>query len=101
VLFYSAFFGILIFLGYTLLKPSLGRTLLLVILGSPVALVGLSRIYLGDHWASDVAGAYLLGSLWLALSIAVYRWGKPRFFVRQPLAPEKPGPASSAPLAAS
>ena len=100
VLMYTAFFGFLIFLAYTLLKPSLGRTVLVVILGSLVALVGLSRIYLGDHWASDVTGAYLLGSLWLALSITVYRWGKTRFFVRQPLAPEKPGSSPSNPLAA-
>ena len=101
VLLYTAFFGFLIFLAYTLLKPSWGRTVILVILGSLVALIGLSRIYLGDHWASDVTGAYLLGSLWLAASITVYRWGKTRFFVRQPLAPEKPGPSTPPPLAAA
>jgi membrane-associated phospholipid phosphatase len=101
VLLYTAFFGFLIFLAYTLLKPSWGRTVLLVILGSLVALIGLSRIYLGDHWASDVTGAYLLGSLWLAASVTIYRWGKTRFFVRQPLAPEKPGPGTPKPLATS
>jgi membrane-associated phospholipid phosphatase len=89
VLAYTAFFGFLFFLSYTLLKPSFARAALLVILGSLVALIGLSRIYVGDHWASDVIGAYLLGSLWLVLSISIYRWGKTRFFVRQPLAPEK------------
>jgi membrane-associated phospholipid phosphatase len=91
VFLYTAFFGFLLFLGYTLLKPSLARTCVLVVLGSLVALVGLSRIYVGDHWASDVAAAYLLGSLWLAFSVTVYQWGKARFFVRQPLAPERPG----------
>ncbi len=84
VLLYTVFFGYLIFLAWTLLKPSWGRTVALVILGGLVALVGLSRVYLGSHWASDTAGAYLLGSLWLAVSIAVYRWGKPRFFVQPP-----------------
>jgi len=97
VLTYTAFFGFLFFLGYTLLKPSFARTLLLVILGSLVALIGISRIYVGDHWASDVTGAYLLGSLWLVLSVYVYRWGKTRFFVRQPLAPEKPDSTVSKP----
>jgi undecaprenyl-diphosphatase len=101
VLLYTAFLGFLMFLAYTLLKPSLTRTITLVILGSLVALIGVSRIYLGAHWASDVTGAYLLGSVWLALSIAFYRWGKTRFFVRQPLAPEKPGPTAAVPLAAS
>jgi len=92
VLTYTAFFGFLIFLGYSLLKPSPGRGLLLMLLGLVVALIGLSRIYVGDHWASDVVGAYLLGSLWLVASVYIYQWGKTRFFVRQPLAPEKPGP---------
>jgi undecaprenyl-diphosphatase len=53
-----------------------------------ISLMGLSRIYQGEHWFSDVMGAYLLGSLWLALTIKLYRWGKPRFFVDQPVAPE-------------
>jgi undecaprenyl-diphosphatase len=56
-----------------------------------VAMIGASRIYVGQHWASDVVGAYLLGSVWLALSVLIYRWGKPRFFVNQPVAKETPG----------
>ena len=89
VFLYTAFFGFLLFLCYTLLKPSFGRTGIIVVLGGLVALVGLSRIYVGDHWASDVTAAYLLGSLWLTFSVALYQWGKTRFFVRQPLAPER------------
>ncbi len=91
VLYFTFFFGFLLFLSYTLLKHSWWRTLLLIILGSMVALIGLSRIYVGQHWVSDVAAAYLLGSVWLSLTIFVYRWGKPRFFVNQPAAKETPG----------
>lgn len=36
-------------------------------------LEGLSRVYLGDHWSSDVLGAYLLGGICLAGEIAVHR----------------------------
>ncbi len=86
VLFYVAFFGFLLFLAFTLLKPSPPRTLLLLVFGGLVALVGISRIYEGEHWASDVLAAYLLSSVWLALVVWFYRWGKPRYFARQPIA---------------
>ena len=97
VLEFTAFCGFLAFLVYTLLKPSWARTTLLVALALLIVLMGLSRIYQGQHWFSDVMGAYLLGSLWLALTIKVYRWGKPRFFTHQPVAPEIP----AAPIAAA
>jgi undecaprenyl-diphosphatase len=90
VMFYVGFFGFTWFLVYTLLKRSWKRTSLLILLGIFIALVGASRIYLGQHWPSDVLGAYLLGTLTLAAVLWFYRWGKKRFFVRQPVAPEKP-----------
>lgn len=90
VMFYVGFFGFVWFLIYTLLKRSWRRTSLLIILGIFIALVGMSRIYLGQHWASDVLGAYLLGTLTLLVNIWFYRWGKQRFFIRQPVAAEKP-----------
>ena len=88
VMFYTGFFGFLWFLAYTLLKRSWLRTFLLVIFGIHVILIGASRVYLGEHWPSDVIGAYLLGFLALVVIIQVYRWGKTRFFVHQPTAPE-------------
>jgi undecaprenyl-diphosphatase len=90
VMYYVGFFGFLWFLAYTLLKRSWFRTLILIVLGLLIVLVGVSRVYLGQHWPSDVLGAYLLGSLCLVVAILFYRWGKTRFFVRQPVAPEKP-----------
>jgi undecaprenyl-diphosphatase len=90
VMFFTTFFGFLLFLVFTLLKPTWWRTILLVLLGGMILLIGLSRIYEGQHWASDVIAAYLLGSVWLSLSILVYRWGKRRFFVDQPVAKETP-----------
>jgi membrane-associated phospholipid phosphatase len=86
VMFYTGFFGFIWFLAFTLLKISWKRTLLLVIFGSLVLTIGVSRIYLGEHWASDVVGAYLLGSLVLIGVIQFYRWGKTRFFIHQPVA---------------
>jgi undecaprenyl-diphosphatase len=90
VLFFVTFFGFMLFLVYTLLKHSWWRTSLLVLLSGLVALIGPSRIYMGQHWASDVIAAYLLGSVWLAFSVLIYRRGKTRFFVDQPVAKETP-----------
>jgi undecaprenyl-diphosphatase len=91
VLLATAFYGFIAFLGYALLKHGWFRTIYLILFMLLIALMGPSRIYLGQHWFSDVMGAYVLGSLWLALSIRVYRWGKARFFIDQPVAKERVG----------
>jgi len=80
-----SFFGFIGLLAYSLLKPSFQRILLLIFFGALVVLIGISRVYLGQHWASDVLGAYLLGCLTLVANIQLYRWGKTRFFVQQPI----------------
>ena len=87
VMFYVGFFGFLWFLILTLLRRSLTRTLLLSLLGSLILLVGISRIYLGQHWASDVFGAYLMSGITLAAILQLYIWGKKRFVFQQPAAP--------------
>ncbi|HYZ22459.1 MAG TPA: phosphatase PAP2 family protein, partial [Rhodopila sp.] len=44
-----------------------------------VALISLSRVFLGVHFATDVAGGFLLGGSWLlvGLALAVVRSGSP------------------------
>ncbi|MEJ2263702.1 MAG: phosphatase PAP2 family protein [Anaerolineales bacterium] len=79
VTFYTGFFGFLLYLSYHLLKPSWQRTLLMLVFGSLIALVGPSRIYLGEHWFSDVIGGYLLGGLGVAAAIRVYGWGRAKW----------------------
>ena len=95
VMFYVSLAGFLWFLCYTLFEHDRRRTLALWLLGVTIVLGGLSRIYLGQHWPSDVLGAYLLGSIWLTLMISIYRWGKPRYFVTQPVAAEAPVPGAA------
>jgi membrane-associated phospholipid phosphatase len=73
VVFFVEFFGFLFFLAYVLLKPGPLRRASLTVLGLLIALVGVSRIYLGAHWPSDVAGAYLAGGIFLMLMIEVCR----------------------------
>ena len=93
VMYYLGFLGFIGFLVFSLMKPSLKRGFFLVLIGFPVLLIGISRIYLGEHWASDVLGSYLLGSLTLVATIQLYRWGKTRFFVHQPVAAAGTQPA--------
>lgn len=73
VMHYVVFYGFLFFLTYVLLKHSWLRFVGLLFWGSLVATIGVSRVYLGAHWPSDVTGAYLAGGICLLLSIIFYR----------------------------
>ena len=39
-----------------------------------IAIVGISRIYLGVHFLSDILGGYLSGALWLLVAIWAAEW---------------------------
>lgn len=79
VTFYVLYFGFLFFAAFALLPRGTNtRRAALALAALPVPLIGLSRMYLGAHWASDVLGAYLLSGAWLALSLHLYRRWKAR-----------------------
>lgn len=78
VVSYVTLFGFLFYVVYVRLARSWPRTLLLTLLAMPVALVGLSRVYLGAHWLSDVVGGYGLGALWLFVAVEAYWWLRAR-----------------------
>lgn len=54
---------------YLLWQARSPRPVLVVALGAVasafVLAIGLSRVYAGEHWASDVLGAWLFGAAWL------------------------------------
>jgi len=78
VLNLTAIFGFLIYLTIVLLSDVRWRALLVALLAVPITTVGVARVYDGAHWPSDVLGGYLIGGIWLGLTIQIYRWAKAR-----------------------
>lgn len=87
VMFYTVFFGFLAFLSFILIKRVWLRTILLLTFISLVITVGPSRVYLGEHWTSDVIGAYIIGFVVLFGVIRAYRISKIKLLNDQPVAP--------------
>ena len=70
---YIAYWGLLFSFGVILFEGKhWWRTALLTTSAAFVVLIGPSRVYLGDHWASDVLGAYLIGGVVLGLTAGMY-----------------------------
>ncbi|WP_055549462.1 phosphatase PAP2 family protein [Streptomyces kanamyceticus] len=54
-------------------RPAVWRAALVLAVVSVVG-VGLTRIWLGVHWPSDVLGGWLLGAVTVALAVATYAY---------------------------
>nr|WP_106784465.1 phosphatase PAP2 family protein [Lysinibacillus timonensis] len=68
-----AVYGILTFLFWRHIPSRLGRSVLIFISSVFILMIGISRIYLGVHYPSDIIGGYLASGFWLAVSILVYQ----------------------------
>ncbi|MFC5402139.1 phosphatase PAP2 family protein [Cohnella soli] len=66
-------YGVLVFLLWKHADKALTRGLLIVLGLGITLMIGISRIYLGVHYPSDVIGGYAASLTWLALCIAFYR----------------------------
>lgn len=64
-----AFYGFLMYLIYTFKMNIFLKIGLLIILFLFILSVGLSRIYLGVHFPSDIAGGYMAGLFWVFFCI--------------------------------
>jgi undecaprenyl-diphosphatase len=65
--------GILVYSTLLIVRTRRARWLAVIIGGTYAVLIGLSRVYLGHHWLSDVIGAWLLGLAWLLVVIVAHR----------------------------
>lgn len=66
-----AFYGLLIYIVYRYVKNVYLRYGLMVILFILILFIGISRIYLGVHYTSDVLGGFLLSISYLIVFIRV------------------------------
>jgi undecaprenyl-diphosphatase len=65
--------GVVAYLLLRRLTTTWARALTVVLAVVWAVVMGLSRVFLGHHWLTDVAFAWLLGSAWLALIITAHR----------------------------
>lgn len=82
---YVTLYGFIFYLAYTLLsRRGVIRWVILVVTALLILLVGPSRVYMGQHWASDALAGYALGFAYLLVVVELYRlWLR-----RHPKAPQ-------------
>lgn len=78
VLLYTLIFGFLIYLTVINVKNSVLKFVMIIVFSCLIILIGVARIYSGQHWPSDIFAGYLLGSIGLAVSVFFYNLIKGR-----------------------
>lgn len=68
-----AFYGFLIYLINKNLKNKKIKYPLIILLSLLILLIGISRIYLGVHYVTDVLGGYIIGLIYLIVFIKILK----------------------------
>lgn len=72
-----AFYGAIAFVIVGFLESKRKKILTIALFSVLILGVGISRVYLGVHWPSDVLGSFALGAVWLILMVYVFKKNKP------------------------
>ncbi|MEE6450837.1 phosphatase PAP2 family protein [Gottfriedia acidiceleris] len=76
-------YGILAFILWRNIRTKSGRSLLIFISLIMILLIGISRIYLGVHFPSDVIAGYFTGGFWISIAIWYYQLYKEKQYERK------------------
>ena len=68
------FYGLLIYILQHTIEVDWMKWIVTMLVIVLILLIGFSRIYLRVHYASDVLGGFIIGLLWLLLSLAILKW---------------------------
>lgn len=67
------FYGLLIYISSKTIKNKFLYWLVVTLLASIILLVGISRVYLRVHYASDVVVGFITGLAWLLVSLSILK----------------------------
>ena len=67
-----AFYGFLIYLVYHFKMHTALKGLVIFLLALLILSIGVSRIYLGVHYPSDIVGGFIAGLIWVFFCILIF-----------------------------
>lgn len=67
-----AFYGFLLYLVYKFKMNKFLKLILMTLLTFLILSIGISRIYLGVHFPSDVVGGWIAGMIWIFFCILIF-----------------------------
>jgi len=70
----TGFYGYLIYIAYNKISKQSIRNTVIAFLSILILLIGVSRIYLGVHYATDVIGGFIIGIIYLVLYIKIIKF---------------------------
>lgn len=76
-------YGMITFLLWRHIPGRIGRSILILISIFFILAIGISRIYLGVHYPSDIIGGYFASGFWLAIAIWFFQHYKEKQYNRK------------------
>ena len=67
-----AFYGFLMYLFYRFNINVVLKIAIIIVLAFLILSIGISRIYLGVHFPSDIAGGYIAGFIWVVFCVILF-----------------------------